>query len=48
VVAATSRDLEQDVQRRLRRDLFYRLNVIPIYRPAGTTAGHSPMAPPFF
>ena len=35
VVVATNRDLEQDVQRGLfRRDLFYRLNVIPIRLPA--------------
>ncbi len=35
VVVATNRDLEEDVQRGLfRRDLFYRLNVIPIRLPA--------------
>ena len=35
MVAATNRDLEQDVQRGIfRRDLFYRLNVIPIRLPS--------------
>jgi len=34
VIAATSRDLKEDVrQNRFRRDLFYRLNVFPIWIP---------------
>jgi Nif-specific regulatory protein len=35
VIAATNRDLEQEVEEnRFRRDLFYRLNVMPIFTPA--------------
>lgn len=34
IVAATNRDLEQDIQAdRFRADLYYRLNVFPIYMP---------------
>ena len=39
VIAATNQDLEEMVQQRaFRADLFYRLNVFPIRRPAATRA----------
>jgi DNA-binding NtrC family response regulator len=35
IIATTNRDLEADVQAgRFRRDLFYRINVVPIHMPA--------------
>ncbi|MDV7341224.1 sigma-54 dependent transcriptional regulator [Terasakiella sp. A23] len=44
VVAATNRDLLQDVEeKKFRRDLFYRLNVLPISVPALNERGNDPL-----
>ena len=44
VVAATNRNLLQDVEdKKFRRDLFYRLNVLPISVPALSERGNDPL-----
>ena len=40
VIAATNKNLEKEIERgNFREDLFYRLNVIPVYRSAAARPG---------